>query len=290
VVAKIQAARASGLDVTADMYPYLAGATALASCLPPSAADGGPAKLLERLRDPAARTRLRKEMAADHPDWENLYFDSGGASGVLVASVMNPELKKYEGKRLAEIARLQNKPPLDALFDFILADNAQTGALYFIANESDLEDGLRQPWTSIGLDYGESSLDGPLFEPHGHPRAFGSIPRFLGYYVRDHHLMPLEEAIRKITSLPAQRESLRERGLLRPGYYADVTIFDPQTIRDTATYEHPASLPEGVEYVLVNGQLEFERGALTGAKAGRALRGRGWVGGSDKQVQLVGHR
>lgn len=283
LVAKIQAARASGLDVTADMYPYLAGATALASCLPPWAADGGPAKLLERLRDPATRARLRREMATDHADWENLYFDSGGASGVLVASVLNPELKKYEGKRLAEIARLQNKPPLDALFDFILADSAETGALYFMANESDLEDGLRQPWTSIGLDYGESSLDGPLFEPHGHPRAFGSMPRFLGYYVRDHHLMPLEEAIRKITSLPAQREALRERGLLKPGYYADITIFNPQTIRDTATYEHPASLPEGVECVLVNGQVEFERGALTGAKTGRVLRGPGWTAKPEKQ-------
>jgi N-acyl-D-aspartate/D-glutamate deacylase len=223
-------------------------------------------------------------MGSDHPDWENLYFDSGGASGVLVAAVMNPELKKYEGKTLAEIARLENKPPFDTLFDFILADNAQTGALYFIANESDLEDGLRQPWTSIGLDYGETSLDGPLFEPHGHPRAFGSIPRFLGYYVRDRHLLPLEEAIRKITSLPAQREGLDERGLLKPGYYADITVFNPQAIRDTATYEHPASLPEGVEYVLVNGQLEFERGALTGAKAGRVLRGPGWAAGGEKQT------
>jgi len=276
VVARIEAARASGLDVTADLYPYLAGATGLASCLPPWVADGGVSELLERLRDPAIRRRLRVEMASDHPDWENLYFDSAGASGVLVASVMDPELKKYEGKTVAEIARLEDKQPLDALFDFILADHAQTDALYFIASEGDLEYGLRQPWTSIGLDYGESSLDGPLFEPHGHPRAFGSMPRFLGYYARDRHLLPLEEAIRKITSLPAHREALGERGSLKPGYFADITIFNPQTIRDAATYEHPAALPEGVEYVLVNGQVEFEHGRLTGAKAGRVLRGPGW--------------
>jgi N-acyl-D-amino-acid deacylase len=180
---------------------------------------------------------------------------------------------------VAEIAQLEDKQPLDALFDFILADHAETGALYFIASEGDLEYGLQQPWTSIGLDYAETSLDGPLFEPHGHPRAFGSMPRFLGYYARDRHLLPLEEAIRKITSLPAHREALWERGSLKPGYFADITIFNPQTIRDAATYERPASLPEGVEYVLVNGQVEFEHGRLTGVKAGRVLRGQGWSPG-----------
>jgi N-acyl-D-amino-acid deacylase len=137
---------------------------------------------------------------------------------------------------------------------------------------------LRQPWTSIGLDANELSLDGPLFEPHTHPRAFGSMPRFLGYWVRDHHLMSLEQAVRKITSLPADREHLYERGLLRPGFYADVTVFDPATIHDTATYEHPASLSQGVDYVFVNGQLEFDHGQLTSAKAGKAIRGPGWVG------------
>jgi N-acyl-D-amino-acid deacylase len=270
------------LNVAADMYPYLAGATALASSLPPWVADGGTAKLLERLRDPAFRRRINAEMASDHPDWENLYFDSGGGAGVEISGVFNPDLKKYDGKTVAEVARLEHKAPLDAMFDFILADHAQTGALYFIASERDLEYGLRQPWTSIGLDYNEMSLDGPLFEPHAHPRAFGSVPRFLGHYVRDEHLLTLEQAVRKITSLPAEREHLYERGLLRPGFYADVTVFNPAGIHDTATYQHPTSLSEGVEYVFVNGQLEFEHGHLTGAKAGRPLRGPGWTGADPR--------
>jgi N-acyl-D-amino-acid deacylase len=185
VVAKIQTARDSGLDVAADMYPYLAGATALASCLPPWVADGGLNKLLERLRDPATRQRIKAEMASDHPEWENLYFDSGGAEGVEISGVVNPDLKKYDGQRVAQMAEAEHKPPLDALFDFILADQGLTGALYFIASEQDLVEGLRQQWTSIGLDANETSLDGPLFEPHDHPRAWGSMARFLGHYVRD---------------------------------------------------------------------------------------------------------
>jgi N-acyl-D-amino-acid deacylase len=277
VVAKIQAARDSGLDVAADMYPYLAGATALASCLPPWVADGGPGKLLERLRDPSTRERIKNEMATDHPQWENLYFDSGGAEGVVISGVVDPELKKYDGRTVAQMAEAERKPPLDALFDFILADHGQTGALYFIAAEQDLVEGLRQPWTSIGLDANETSFDGPLFEPHAHPRAWGSMPRFLGHYVRDQHLMPLEQAIRKITSLPANREHLRERGLLKTGFYADVTVFDPARIKDTTNYQQPNSVSEGVKYVFVNGQVEYATGKLTGAKAGRALHGQGWI-------------
>jgi N-acyl-D-aspartate/D-glutamate deacylase len=255
------------------MYPYVAGATALASCLPPWVADGGMIKMLERLRDPAIRQKIKAELGSDHPDWENLYFDAGGASGVMVSSVVNPELKQYTGKTIAEIAALQKKDVLDALFEFILADKGLTSALYFIASEEDLQTGLKQPWTSIGLDAGEMSLDGVLFEPHAHPRTFGSMPRFLGHYVRDLHLLPLEQAIRKITSMPAQREHLTNRGLIKEGFFADITIFDPATIIDKATYTQPAQLSEGVKYVLVNGQLEYENGNLTGAHAGKPLRG-----------------
>jgi N-acyl-D-aspartate/D-glutamate deacylase len=211
-------------------------------------------------------------MASDHPDWENLYFDSGGAEGIMVAGVMNPDLKKYDGKRLAVIAKDQKKLPLDALFDFILEDKGQTGALYFIANEKDLQYGLKQPWTSIGLDASVTALDGPLYDPYPHPRAFGSMPRFLGHYVRDLHLISLEQAIRKISSLPAQREHLQDRGLLKVGFFADITIFDPATIRDNATYENANQLSEGVKYVFVNGKLEFENGQLTGIKAGKPLQ------------------
>ena len=277
IVGMIQAARDAGQDVTADMYPYTAGATALASSLPPWVADGGTKKLLERLKDPAIRTRIKQEMATEHPNWENLYLGSGGASGVLVSGFVDPDLKKkYDGKTLAQIAQAQGKEPLDALFDLVLADQARTGAIYFIADENDLRYGLKQSWTSIGLDANELSLDGPLFEEHTHPRAFGSMPRFLGYYVRDEHMMPLEQAIRKITSLPAQREHLRDRGLLRVGFFADITIFDPATIVDHATYEKPTQLSDGVTYVFVNGHLEYEKGRLTGEQAGVALRGPGW--------------
>ncbi|MGZ7073573.1 MAG: N-acyl-D-amino-acid deacylase family protein, partial [Candidatus Angelobacter sp.] len=237
IVRMIQEARDRGQDVTADMYPYLAGMTALASSLPPWVADGGLNKLLERLRDPAVRQRIKTEMSATgERTWENLYLDSGGAPGVMVSSVVNPELKQYTGKTVAEIAQAQNKDPLDALMDFVLADKGLSSALYFIASEEDLQTGLRQPWTSIGLDINEMSLDGPLFEPHTHPRGYGSMARFLGHYVRDLQLLPLEQAIRKITSLPAQREHLVGRGLIKEGFFADITIFDPGSIIDKATY------------------------------------------------------
>jgi N-acyl-D-aspartate/D-glutamate deacylase len=278
IVGMIQAARDAGQDVSADMYPYVAGGTALASSLPPWVADGGVAKLLERLKDATIRGKIKQEMTTEHPNWENLYLGSGGAAGVLVSGIVNSDLKKYDGQTLAQIASSQGKDPVDALMDLVLADKAETGALYFIANEEDLRYGLKQPWTSIGLDASELSLDGPLFEPHSHPRAFGSMPRFLGHYVRDEHLLPLEQAIRKITSLPAQRERLRDRGLLREGFFADITIFDPATIIDEATYENPTQISAGVKYVFVNGQLEYEDGKLTGAQVGRVLRGPGWTG------------
>jgi dihydroorotase/N-acyl-D-amino-acid deacylase len=279
IVGMIQAARDSGQDVTANMYPYVAGGTALASSLPPWVADGGLNKLLERLQDPADRARIKQELAEEHPDWENLYLGSGGPSGVLVASVVNQDLKQWTGKTIAEIAAAQKKDPLDAMFDFIIADKGQTAALYFIASEDDLQYGLKQPWTSIGLDANETSLDGLLFEPHGHPRAFGSMPRFLGHYVRDLKILPLEQGVRKITSLPAQRQGLENRGLLKEGFFADITVIDPSTIADKATYTEPAQLSQGVKYVLVNGQIEFADGQLTGVKAGRPLLGPGAASG-----------
>jgi dihydroorotase/N-acyl-D-amino-acid deacylase len=276
IVKQIQAARDSGQDVTANMYPYIAGGTALASSLPPWAADGGLEKLLQRLHDPAMRAKIKVEMASDHLEWENIFFDSGGGSGVMVGGIENPDLKKFDGKTIAQIALAQKKSQLDTLFDFIIADKGQTGALYFMASENDLVYGLKQPWTSLCLDASEMSLDGPLYEPHTHPRAFGAMPRFLGHYVRDLHLLPLEQGIRKMTSLPAQRERLLNRGLLKEGYFADITIFDPASLKDVATYTEPARLASGVKYVFVNGQLEFEDGKLTGRTAGQVLRGPGW--------------
>jgi len=280
VVAAIQLARDSGLDIAADMYPYTAGATELASALPPWAADGGVQKLLERLKEPAIRARIKNDLTGDHPDWENLYYDCGGAAGVLISSVQNSELKKFEGKTLEHVAKSWKKSPEDTLMDFVLADHAQTGAIYFMASEEDLRTGLSQPWTSIGLDAGEMSLDGSLYEPHAHPRTMGSMPRFLGHYVRDEHLLSLEAAIRKITSLPAQREHLENRGLLRPGYFADITIFDPATVIDHANFTTPGQLSDGLDFTIVNGQIEYDHGILTGASAGHVLRGRGWHPGA----------
>jgi N-acyl-D-amino-acid deacylase len=277
IVEKIQAARDSGLDIRANQYPYVAGGTALASALPPWVADGGVTKLLERLHDPNVRARIKSEMAVDHADWENLFHDCGGGAGILIAGVVSPDLKKYNGKTVAEVAKAENKEELDALLDFVVKDNAQTGALYFMASEEDLIQGLKQPWTSIGLDASESPLDGPLYEPQSHPRAFGSMARFLGHYVRDQKIMPLTEAIRRITSMPAQRQHLVGRGQIQVGYFADITIFDPATIIDRATYTESTKLSEGIDMVLVNGQVEFEHGALTGVNAGRVLRGPGWT-------------
>ena len=277
LAAKIQAARDTGLDVAASMYPYVAGGTALAAALPPWVSDGGREKMLERLHDPVVRARIRSELATEHDDWENLYLGSGGTSGILTSvSDAVPEMKKYSGKKLADYAADEHKDGIDALIDFVLATRAQAGALFFIGSEEDLQYGLKQAWTSIGLDGSEQSLDGPLFSAHAHPRAYGSMPRFLGHYARDLRLMPLEQAIRKITSWPAQRERLKDRGLLKEGFFADITIFDPNTIADSATYEEPAQLSRGVKYVLVNGQLEYENGRLTGTAAGRPLRGPGW--------------
>ena len=276
VAAAIQQARDSGLDIAADMYPYPAGATALASALPPWVADGGVQKLLVRLKDPAIRMRIKKDLAGDHSDWENLLYDCGGAAGVLISSAENPDLKQFAGKTLDDVAKAWKKSPEDTLMDFVLADRAQTGAIYFMASEEDVRTGLSQPWTSIGLDAGEMSLDGPTYEPHTHPRAMGSMPRFLGHYVRDEHLMSLEAAIRKITSLPAQREHLDSRGLLKTGYFADITIFDPPTIIDHASFTKPDQLSDGLDFTIVNGQVEYDHGKLTGATGGRVLRGRGW--------------
>ncbi|MBV8895815.1 MAG: D-aminoacylase [Acidobacteriaceae bacterium] len=276
VVEKIESARRSGVDIAADMYPYPAGGTALAASLPPWVASGGGAKLLERLQDAATRSKIRQEMASEHKEWENLYLECGPA-GVRIATVNNPELRKYLGQSVADVAAAEHKDPLDALFDFVLRDKAQTGALYFFGSEVDSHTAFAQPWTSVGLDANEMSLDGPLFEAHTHPRAFGTMPRILGRYCREDKLLPMEACIRKITSLPADREQLSNRGLLKTGFYADITVFDPDTIIDQATFEHPTELSKGIEYVFVNGRMEYDHGRLTGEKAGRPLRGRGWT-------------
>jgi dihydroorotase/N-acyl-D-amino-acid deacylase len=276
VVSRIEAARESGLDIAADQYPYIAGATSLDSCIPPWAHAGGREELLKRLHDPNTRKRLRLEISQPAQNWENFYWMSGGANGVMVSSVDNPELKGYEGQRLHEIARTRGQDPIEALFDVLIADRARTGAIYFLMKEEDVIEAMKQPWVSVGTDYPAVRTDGPLSTWKPHPRAYGTFPRILRRYVRDLKLMSLEDAIRKMTSLAAQRVGLRDRGLLQPGFYADVVVLDLERIRDLATFELPQQYSTGVEYVLVNGQVVLDNGQMTDALPGRVLRGPGY--------------
>ena len=276
VLKKIADARAQGLDITADVYPYIAASTSLSACLPPWALEGGVEKTLARLRDPQIRERLKKEISSDSKDWENIYPGSGGPSGVLIGSVVNRELESLQGKRLAEIATEQNKDPLDALFDLILADHSQTGAIYFMMNENDLLAAMKSPFVSFCTDSGARATDGPLSSAKSHPRGWGSYPRILGRYVREQNVLTLEKAVQKMTGMPAARVGLKERGFLREGMFADIAIFNPATVIDRATFEAPNQYPEGVAYVIVNGQLSVDAGKRTSALAGRPLRGPGY--------------
>ena len=279
----IEDARASGIDVTADQYPYLAGATSLGASIPPKYHAGGTDAFVARLKDPAVRAQIRRDLSAPSSEYESLWRLSG-PENVLVNSVLAPELKQYEGKRVSEIAAMQRKDPLDAALDLIIADHDNTGAIYFMMSEDDMKLALRQPYVSVGTDYGEVATTGPLAEGKAHPRAYGSFPRILGKYVREQKVLTMEEAIRKFTSLPAQRVHLRERGELRSGWFADITIFDPQTVNDVATYENPAQTSVGIQYVLVNGVLSLDQGKLTGQVGGRPLRGPGFRGPSSGQT------
>ncbi|MEK6279068.1 MAG: D-aminoacylase [Acidobacteriota bacterium] len=275
VLARIQRARARGLDITADVYPYIAGSTSLTASLPPWVLEGGTEKMLSRMRDMRIRQQLKTEIPADSKDWENIYLGSGGAEGVLISSVANRELEPLLGKRLSQIAEEQQKEPLDALFDLIVADNGQTGAIYFMMNENDLRAAMRSPFVSFCTDSGARATDGPLSRSKSHPRGWGSYPRILGRYVRDEKILTLPQAIHKMTGAPAKRVGLRERGLLREGYYADITVFDPQRVIDRATFEVPNQHPEGIKFVITNGQISVDNGKRTSALAGRPLRGPG---------------
>jgi dihydroorotase/N-acyl-D-amino-acid deacylase len=279
VIAAIERARAEGIDVTADQYPYIASATSLGATIPASYHAGGSDAFIGRLRDAATRAAIRKELESPPGGTvENMWHGANGPEGILVVSVLNPDLKQYEGKTIAQIAAAQNKEPMDALFDFVIADRDNTGAVYFTMGEDDVKLAMRQPWVSVDNDYGAISPTGPLSDSKSHPRAYGSFPRILGRYVREEHVLPLEEAIRKFTSLPAQRVKLVNRGLLRPDYFADVTIFNPDTIHDVATFDDPNQPSLGIEYVFVNGVLSLEHGQTTGNVGGRPLRGPGWQG------------
>ncbi|HEY6968421.1 MAG TPA: D-aminoacylase [Candidatus Angelobacter sp.] len=276
VIAAIEAARASGLDVTANQYPYIASGTSLGATIPPRYHEGGSEAFVNRLKDPQIRAAIRKELGATGGGVENMWRGTGGPQGILVASVLDPALKHYEGKTIAQIAGDENKDPLDALMDLVIAGKDHVGAVYFSMSDDDVRFAMQQPFVSVGTDAGAANITGPLSESKVHPRAYGSFPRILGRYVREQHLLTLEQAIRKFTSLAAQRMSLRDRGVLRVGAFADITIFDPATVNDVATFEDPHRQSVGIEYVIVNGVLSLDHGKVTGKLGGRPLYGPGY--------------
>ncbi len=277
VVAKINAARAEGIDVSANTYAYTAWFNTMSAFIPPWAHDGGDAKLVERLKDPAMRARIRKDLMTPSKDWDNEWQEIPGPESVLIGVVQNPKLLPLQGKTLADIAKIWNKDPMDALFDLLSEDNAFTEVAVFGMSEPDVALALRQPWVSIDNDSAGTSPDGILGQEHPHPRAYGTFPRILRKYVREEKLLTLEDAIRKFSALPAQRMRLTDRGVLKEGMWADLVIFDPATVRDLATFDNPNQLSEGMEYVLVNGVPVIDQGKMTGAKPGKVLRGAGYA-------------
>jgi N-acyl-D-amino-acid deacylase len=276
VVAKINAARAAGADITADTYAYTAWYNDFSAFIPPWAHDGGTTKLVERLKDPATRERIRKDMQTRGTAWDNEWQEIPGPEAIMIGAVQNPKLLPLEGKRLSEIAKLWNRDPIDALCDFLIEDPF-TGVAVFGMSQPDVTLALQQPWVSVDNDSGGTSPEGILGQEHPHPRAYGTFPRVLSKYVREEKALTLEDAIRKFSALPAQRMRLTDRGVLKTGMWADVVVFDPATVRDRATFDNPNQFSEGMDYVLVNGGLVIDGGKMTGALPGKVLRGPGYA-------------
>ena len=277
VVAKINAARAQGMDITADTYAYTAWFNSMSAFIPAWAHDGGDAKLIERLKDPVTRARIRKDMLTPSKEWDNEWMEIPGPEAVMICVVQNPKLLPMQGKRLSEVAKMWNKGPMDALFDLLIEDNAFTSVAVFGMSEPDVVLALQQPWVAIDNDSSGASPEGILGQGHPHPRAYGTFPRILRKYVREEKKLTLEDAIRKFSALPAQRMRLTDRGVLKEAMWADVVIFDPTTVRDLADFENPNRLSQGMEYVLVNGVPVIEERKMTGALPGKVLRGRGYA-------------
>ena len=276
-IKKIEAARASGLRVTADMYTYTAGATGLDASMPPWVQEGGLKAWQERMKDPAIRARVEKEVMTPSDDWENL-FTSAGPENILLVAFKNDALKPLTGKTLAEVAKMRGKTPIQTAMDLVIEDDSRVGTIYFLMSEDNVRRQVALPWVSFGSDAGAPSAEGVFLKSNDHPRAYGNVARLLGRYVRDEKIIPLEEAIRKFTSLPIGNLKIRDRGLLKDGYYADLVVFDPATIQDHSTYEKPHQYSTGVRDVFVNGIQVLKNGEPTGAKAGRVVRGPGWTG------------
>ena len=278
VLRRIEAARSQGIDVAATVYPYSRASNGLTACFPPWVNEGGTDKMIARLKDAALRQRAKKEMDESSTTWENQWRGSGGAAGILLIQVVNPELAKYEGMTLEQIGQQVNEDPKDAAMDLAIADRGNSGVVISIMNPEDVRAAVVNPIVSYGSDSAAQAQDGPLSKTKAHPRAFGTFPRILAQYVREEHAMRLEEAVRKMTSLAASRVGLMDRGILRPGMFADIVVFDARTIQDEATYNDPLRYSVGVKYVFVNGRPVIWEGEITQERPGRALRGPGYTG------------
>jgi N-acyl-D-amino-acid deacylase len=289
MIAHIEAARARGQRITADMYNYLAGATGLDAAMPTWVQAGGLEQWIKNLRDPKIRARVVAEMRNPHPtDWENLYA-AAGPDGVLFLSFKNPALKPLTGKRLSEVAAARHQTPEDTAIDLVIEDGSRVGVAYFLMSEDNVRRQLQLPWVSFGSDESAEAPEGVFLKSASHPRAYGNVAKLLGHYVRDEHIIPLQEAIRRLSAQPAANLSLHDRGMLKAGDYADIVIFDPRTIADHATYEHSKEFATGVSEVIVNGQEALRDGTPTGAHSGRFLRGRAWKGWPDGGCRRSSH-
>lgn len=275
VVAKIEAARAAGTRITADMYTYTAGATGLDAAMPTWVQAGGLEAWIERLKDPAIRARVAAEMKKPGSDWENLYIGAG-ADKMILTGFKNDALKPLTGKTLAEVAATRGKSPEETAMDLVVEDGSRVGTVYFLMSEDNVRRQIQLPWMSFGSDAASQAAEGVFLKSGAHPRTYGNFARLLGRYVRDEKLIPLEEAVRRLTSLPAGNLNLLDRGALRPGYFGDVVIFDPATVGDRATFEKPHQYATGVRDVFVNGTAVLRGGDPTGATPGKAVRGSGW--------------
>lgn len=275
-ITKIDSARAAGVAITADMYTYTAAGTGLSASMPPWVMAGGLARGLERLKDPVIRAQVKRQMLMPGADWENLYLAAGAPDRILLLTFRTDSLRRFSGKTLGDVAQMRGTSPEETAMDLIVQDRSRVKSAYFLMSEDNLKKEMARPWVSFGSDAASRSPDGPFLKTGTHPRAYGNFARLLGHYVREEHVIPLAEAIRRLTLLPATTLGLRRRGALKPGYFADVVVFDPATIGDRSTYDQPQRYAVGMAYVLVNGVPVLRDGTATGATPGRIIRGRGW--------------
>ncbi|MDB6025930.1 MAG: N-acyl-D-amino-acid deacylase [Verrucomicrobiales bacterium] len=275
-IKKIEDARASGLKISADMYNYTAAATGLDAIMPPWVHEGGFGKWVERMKEPATRARLLKEISTPSNEWENFYLAAGSPENILFVGFKNEKLKPLTGKTLAQVAKMRGTSPIETAMDLVIEDGSRVDAVYFLMSEENVRKELRLPWVSFCSDAGSYAPEGVFLKSSTHPRAYGNFARLLGKYVRDEKIIPLEEAVRRLTSQPAENLKLKDRGALKDGYFADVVVFDPATIQDHATFEKPQQYSTGVVHVFVNGKQVLKNGEHTGAKPGRFIRGPGW--------------